>query len=122
KGVARNPNDSLALVSCSALLGQKGEIDEVVNMLAPHEALMVRDVRLAHNYFEALMHKRDINNVTALLNKLAASNVREVKQFAHERSRMVAQLLQQQQNRIAQSGGAPSSPSGIVGPSGRPLG
>lgn len=123
KAVERNPNDSLALVSYSALLGQKGEIDEVLTLLAPHEGLMVRDVRLAHNYFEALMHKRDINKVTQLLNKLAASNVREVKQFAHERSRMVAQLLQQQQQR-SQAGAAAGSgaPSGLVGPGGRPLG
>ncbi len=121
KAVERNPNDGLALVSYSALLGQKGEIDEVLSLLAPHEGLMVRDVRLAHNYFEALMHKRDINKVTQLLNKLAASNVREVKQFAHERSRMVAQLLQQQQQRVAQAGGGGAG-GGLVGPSGRPLG
>ncbi len=122
KAVERNPNDGLALVSYSALLGQKGDIDEVLKLLAPHEAVMVRDVRLAHNYFEALMHKRDINKVTQLLNKLAASNVREVKQFAHERSRMVAQLLQQQQQRVAQAGGAAAGGSGLVGPGGRPLG
>jgi hypothetical protein len=83
---------------------------------------MVRDVRLSHNYFEALMHQRDINKVTQLLNKLAASNVREVKQFAHERSRVVAQLLQQQQQRVAQAGAAAGGGSGLVGPSGRPLG
>jgi tetratricopeptide (TPR) repeat protein len=119
KAVERNANDPLALVSYSALLGQKGQIDEIVSLLAPHEALMVRDVRLAHNYFEALMHKRDIAKVTALLNKLAASNVREVKQFAHERSRLVAQLLQQQQQQVAQAGGKPGS--GLVGPGGRAL-
>lgn len=117
KAVERNANDPLALVSYSALLGQKGQIDEIVSLLSPHEALMVRDVRLAHNYFEALMHKRDIAKVTALLNKLAASNVREVKQFAHERSRLVAQLLQQQQQQVAQAGGKPAS--GLVGPGGR---
>jgi tetratricopeptide (TPR) repeat protein len=122
KAVERNPNDSLALVSYSALLGQKGEIDAVLKLLSPHEGLMVRDVRLAHNYFEALMHQRDINKVTQLLNKLAASNVREVKQFAQERSRMVAQLLQQQQQRVAQAGAAAGGASGLVGPSGRPLG
>lgn len=125
KAVERSPSDALALVSYSALLGQKGEIDEVLTLLSPHEGVMVRDVRLAHNYFEALMHKRDINKVTQLLNKLAASNVREVKQFAQERSRMVAQLLQQQQQRVTQAG-ATASPagggSGLVGPGGRPLG
>lgn len=122
KAVERNPQDSLALVSLSALYGQKGEIDSIVSLLAGHEDKMVRDVRLAHNYFEALMHKRDINKVTALLNKLAASNVREVKQFAVERSRMVAQLLQQQQQQVARAGaGAAAAPSGLVGPGGQPL-
>lgn len=120
KAVERNASDPLALVSYSALLGQKGEIDEIVTLLSPHEGLMVRDVRLAHNYFEALMHKRDIAKVTALLNKLAASSVREVKQFAHERSRLVAQLLQQQQQMAQSSGARPAS--GLVGPGGRPLG
>ncbi len=118
KAIERNGSDPLALVSYSALLGQSGRIDEIVTLLAPHEGAMVRDVRLAHNYFEALMHKRDINKVTALLNKLGASSVREVKQFAMERSRMVAQLLQQQ--RASQGPGAQGA-SGLVGPSGQPL-
>ena len=120
KAVARNGKDPLALVSYSALLGQQGKIDEVVKLLAGHEDIMVSDVRLAHNYFEALMNKRDIQSVTQLLNKLAASNVREVKQFAQERGRMVAQLLQQQQQQLAQGGAG--APSGLVGPNGRPLG
>lgn len=119
KAVERNDKDPLALVSYSALLGQKGEIDEVIRVLAPHEALMVRDVRLAHNYFEALMNRRDIPKVTALLNRLAASNVREVKQFAQERGRAVAQILQQQQQQLASATG--NAPSGLVGPGGRPL-
>lgn len=118
KAVARNGTDALALVSYSALLGQQGKIDEVVELLAPHESIMVRDVRLAHNYFEALMNKRDINKVTSLLNKLAASNVREVKQFAQERGRMVGQILQQQQQKL---GAAAGKASGLVGPNGRPL-
>ncbi len=120
KAVERNPNDPLALVSLSALLGQSGKIDEIVQLLSPHEALMTKDVRLAHNFFEALMHKRDINRVTALLNKLAASSNKEVKQFAVERSRLVAQLLQQQQQQVARAGAA-ASRSGLVGPSGKPL-
>ncbi len=120
KAVERNRQDPLALVSLSALLGQKGRIDEIITLLSPHEALMTRDVRLAHNYFEALMHKRDINKVTNLLNKLAASQNREVKQFAVERSRMVAQLLQQQQQRVAQAGAAAGG-AGLVGPGGQPL-
>jgi hypothetical protein len=118
KAVARNGTDALALVSYSALLGQMGKIDEVVELLAPHESIMVRDVRLAHNYFEALMNKRDINKVTGLLNKLAASSVREVKQFAQERGRMVGQILQQQQQKL---GAAAGKASNLVGPSGRPL-
>lgn len=120
KAVERNSGDPLALVSLSALLGQKGEIDEIIKLLSPHEAKMVGDVRLAHNYFEALMQKREINRVTALLNKLAASKNREVKQFAVERSRLVAQLLQQQQQRLA-AAGAQAGNSGLVGPGGQPL-
>ncbi len=70
-------------------------------MLAPHEALMLRDVRIAHNYFEALLALRDMQKITALLNKLATSQVREVKQFAIERSRAISQMLAQQQQQLA---------------------
>jgi hypothetical protein len=97
KAVERAPGDPLALLCLSALHGQAGKIDEVVKLLAPHEALMLRDVRVAHNYFEALFQLRDLQKITALLNKLATSQVREVKQFAIERSRAVSQMLQQQQ-------------------------
>jgi tetratricopeptide (TPR) repeat protein len=102
KAVERAPGDSLALLCLSALHGQGGKIDEVVKLLAPHEALMMRDVRVAHNYFEALFQLRDIPKITALLNKLATSQVREVKQFAVERSRAISQMLAQQQQQIAQ--------------------
>jgi hypothetical protein len=61
---------------------------------------MQRDVRLAHNYFEALFQSRDMGKVTALLNKLATSSVREVKQFAIDRSRAIAQMLAQQQQAL----------------------
>ncbi|HEV3192242.1 MAG TPA: hypothetical protein VGY54_17140 [Polyangiaceae bacterium] len=101
KAVDRAPGDPLALVCLSALYGQGGKIDEVVKLLAPHEALMQRDVRIAHNYFEALLAMRDMPKITALLNKLATSQVREVKQFAVERSRAVSQLLAQQQQQLA---------------------
>jgi hypothetical protein len=43
----------------------------------------------------------DLPKITALLNKLATSQVREVKQFAIERSRAVQQMLQQQQQQLA---------------------
>src|SRR5580693_7651160 len=101
KAVERAPGDPLALLCLSALHGQAGKIDEVVKLLAPHEALMLRDVRVAHNYFEALFQLRDLPKITALLNKLATSQVREVKQFAIERSRAVSQMLQQQQQQLA---------------------
>lgn len=101
KAVERAPGDPLALLCLSALHGQGGKIDEVVKLLAPHEALMLRDVRVAHNYFEALFQLRDLQKITALLNKLATSQVREVKQFAIERSRAVSQMLQQQQQQLA---------------------
>ena len=99
--VERGPGDPLALLCLSALYGQGGKVDEVVKLLAPHEALMLRDVRVAHNYFEALFQLRDMSKITALLNKLATSQVREVKQFAIERSRAVSQMLAQQQQQLA---------------------
>jgi tetratricopeptide (TPR) repeat protein len=101
KAVDRNPNDPLALVCLSALWGQQGKLDEVVQLLSQHEAKMASDVRLANNYFEALFQKRDLERVTRLLNALGGSPNREVKQFAVERSRLVAQFLQQQQQRLA---------------------
>jgi len=101
KAVERAPGDALALLCLSALYGQAGKVDEVVKLLAPHEAMMLRDVRIAHNYFEALFQLRDLGKITALLNKLATSQVREVKQFAIERSRAISQMLQQQQQQLA---------------------
>jgi Tfp pilus assembly protein PilF len=101
KAVERNGDDPLALLCLSALYGQAGKLDEVIKLLAPHEALMSRDVRVANNYFEALFQSRDMAKVTALLNKLATSQNREVKQFAIERSRAIAQMLQQQQQALA---------------------
>jgi hypothetical protein len=64
---------------------------------------MQKDVRLAHNYFEALFQSKDMARITALLNKLATSSVRDVKQFAIERSRALSQMLAQQQAALAQS-------------------
>jgi tetratricopeptide (TPR) repeat protein len=103
KAVERAPQEPLALLCLSALYGQSGKLEEVVKTLAPHEASMMRDVRLAHNYFEALFQMRDMPKVTALLNKLATSQVRDVKQFAIERSRAIAQMLSQQANQLAQA-------------------
>jgi tetratricopeptide (TPR) repeat protein len=101
KAVERNDNDPLALICLSALHGQKGDLDAVIGLLSKHEAKMASDVRLANNYFEALFQSRQIEKVTKLLNALAGSPNREVKQFAIERSRMVAQFLQQQQQQLA---------------------
>jgi tetratricopeptide (TPR) repeat protein len=100
KGVERSPNDPIPLIVLSALYGQAGKIDEVVKLLAPQEALMQQDVRIAHNYFEALFQAKDMAKITALLNKLATSSNKEVKQFAIERSRAIAQMLQQQQQAL----------------------
>jgi tetratricopeptide (TPR) repeat protein len=102
KALDRAPTDTLALLCLSALYGQAGKLEEVVKLLAPHEAQMQKDVRLAHNYFEALFQSRDMGKLTALLNKLATSPVREVKQFAIERSRAISQMLAQQQQALAQ--------------------
>ena len=105
KAVERNENDPLALICLSALYGQNGDLDSVIALLQKHEAKMANDVRLANNYFEALFQKRQLDRVTKLLNALAGSSNREVKQFAIERSRAVAQFLQQQQQQLV--AGAP---------------
>lgn len=121
RAVETNNNDPLALLCLSALYGQANQLDEVIRLLQPHEAKMSRDVRLAHNYFEALFQSRQIDKVTKLLNALAGSQDREVKQFAIERSKAVAQFLQQQQQQLAQaaqqaSGGnvSPPAPTGAA--------
>jgi tetratricopeptide (TPR) repeat protein len=101
KAVERNGKDPLALISLSALYGQKGELKKVVEVLQPAEPLMARDVRLANNYFEALFQLRELDKVTKLLNALAGSQNAQVRQFAVERSRAVAQYLQQQQRQLA---------------------
>jgi Tfp pilus assembly protein PilF len=48
KGINRSPNDPIPLIVLSALYGQAGKIEEVVKLLAPQEALMQQDVRIAH--------------------------------------------------------------------------
>ncbi len=101
KGCEKYPDDALMLLCLSALYGQKGDLEAVVRLLAPHEAKMTRDVRLANNYFEALFQSRQIEKVTKLLNALAGAPNKDVKQFAIERSRVVAQFLQQQQQQLA---------------------
>ena len=101
KGSEKYPDDALMLLCLSALYGQKGDLEAVIRLLAPHEAKMTRDVRLANNYFEALFQSRQIEKVTKLLNALAGAPNKDVKQFAIERSRVVAQFLQQQQQQLA---------------------
>ena len=102
----------LALLVLSALYGQKGELDKVTDLLAPHEAKMLRDVRLAHNYFEALFQSRQFDKVTKLLNTLAASQDKQVKQFAIERSKAVAQFFQQQQQQLISNVNKVTPPAG----------
>jgi predicted Zn-dependent protease len=104
-GLEIAPDEPLLLLVLSALYGQEGDLDAVIRMLQPHEAKMSRDVRLANNYFEALFQSRQIEKVTKLLNALAGSPSKEVKQFAIERSRLVAQYLQQQQQQLAAAAG-----------------
>src|SRR6185295_9652971 len=106
------PDDTLALISLSALHGAQQDFASIIALLSRHEAKMTRDVRLANNYFEALFQSREMEKVTRLLNALAGSPDRNVKQFAVERSRAVAQYLQQQQQAlrvVAANAGAPSS-------------
>ena len=116
KAVERNDSDPLALICLSALYGQAGDLDAVIALLSKHESKMTSDVRLANNYFEALFQRRHIDRVTKLLNALAGSQNRDVKQFAIERSRAVAQYLQQQQQQLATAGagGAAANAPGLL--------
>lgn len=118
RAVERAPEDPVALIGLSALHGFDGKLDKVIELLQPHEAKMLRDVRLANNYFEALFQSRQLDKVTRFLNALAGSPVREVKQFAIERSRAVAQYLQQQQQQLAQ--GATAAQGGLITGAGGP--
>lgn len=125
RAVERNADDPLALVSLSALHGQRRDFKAIIDLLSRHEAKMMRDVRLANNYFEALFQARDMEKVTKLLNALAGSPDRNVKQFAVERSRMVAQYFQQQQQALkgvvanAGGGAAPAARAPRPAPSPR---
>lgn len=98
KGAARAPQDPLALLCVASIHGQKGDLDEVIKLLAPHEGLMVKNVQLANFYFEALFQKQDGEKLKNLLNKLATSPNQEVKQFAIERARAL-----QQQGQVARA-------------------
>jgi tetratricopeptide (TPR) repeat protein len=100
KGVESNSDDPVALLCLSALYGQDGDMKAVVELLSKHESSMSSNVHLANNYFEALFQTRQIDKVTRLLNALAGSSNKEVKQFAIQRSQLVAQHLQQQQARL----------------------
>jgi tetratricopeptide (TPR) repeat protein len=106
-GLEIAPDEPLLLLCLSALFGQEGDLDAVIKLLSQHEGKMSRDVRLANNYFEALFQSRQIEKVTKLLNALAGSPSKEVKQFAIERSRIVAQYLQQQQQQLAAGAAQP---------------
>ncbi len=101
KGVEANSDDPVALLCLSALYGQKGDLDSVMELLSKHESKMASNVHLANNYFEALFQTRQLDKVTKLLNSLAGSANKEVKQFAIQRSQLVAQYLQQQQQQLA---------------------
>lgn len=101
KGVEANDSDPVALLCLSALHGQNGDLNAVVDLLSKHESKMSGNVHLANNYFEALFQTRQLDKVTKLLNSLAGSSNREVKQFAIQRSQLVAQYLQQQQARLS---------------------
>ncbi|MSP23907.1 MAG: hypothetical protein EXR75_01840 [Myxococcales bacterium] len=100
RAVAANDDDPVALLCLSALHGQAGNLDKIVELLGKHENKMTGHLHLANNYFEALFQTRQIDKVTRLLNSLAGAGNKEVKQFAIQRSQLVAQYLQQQQARL----------------------
>jgi len=100
KAVEMNPDDPVCLMCLSALYGQKGQLDKICDLLSKHENQMHNNLHLANNYFEALFQTRQLDKVTKLLNALATSSNNEIKQFAIQRSQLVAQFLQQQQQRL----------------------
>jgi hypothetical protein len=102
-------------VSLSALFGQRRDFKAIIELLSRHESKMIRDVRLANNYFEALFQAREMEKVTKLLNALAGSPDRAVKQFAVERSRAVAQYFQQQQQALGRVAANASTPAAGAG-------
>ncbi len=104
KAVGRSPSDPLALLCLGSLYAQKGDLDETIKLMAPHEGLMTRNLQMANFYFEALFQKRDLDKIKTLLNKLATSPSKEVQQFALERSRAIAQMVQQQKEAGAGNG------------------
>ena len=124
RAVTRNPDDVLALVSLSALHGQRRDFKAIIELLSHHEGKMSRDVRLANNYFEALFQAREMEKVTKLLNALVGSPNAAVKNFAVERSRAVAQYFQQQQQAlkgvVANAGSAPAAPARPARPAASP--
>ncbi len=101
KAMARNATDTLALLALSSCLGRARDFEEAIKLLEPHENKMAVDLRLASNYFLALLEARKIERTTRFLAALASSPKPEVKQFAAERSRFVAQYLGQQQAELA---------------------
>jgi tetratricopeptide (TPR) repeat protein len=103
KAVERAGDDPLALLSLSALYGQKNQLDEIEKLLRPHESKMLTDVRLANNYFECLWQSRQIDKATRFLNTLVRAENAQVKAFAQERAQAVAKHLQRLQ---AQATGA----------------
>jgi hypothetical protein len=106
KAIDANGDDPVGLLCLSALYGQAGDLSAVVELLSQHENKMASNLHLANNYFEALYQTRQLEKVTKLLNALAQSSNQEVKQFAIQRSQMVAQFLQQQQQRLVAAGKA----------------
>ncbi len=106
KAVDANSDDPVSLLCLSALYGQGGDLNSVVELLSQHENKMSANLHLANNYFEALFQTRQLEKVTKLLNALAGSANKEVKQFAIQRSQLVAQFLQEQQQRLTSAGQA----------------
>ena len=101
KGVDRSPSDPIPLIVLSALYGQAGKIDEVVKLLAPQERSCSRTCASPTTTSRRSSSRRTWPSSRHCSNKLATSPNKEVKQFAIERSRAIAQMLQQRQQALA---------------------
>ena len=117
KAIERDENDMLALISISALYGQKGDLKSAIELLSKHENKMMQNVGLANNYLNALVQSGQMDRATKLLNALAGSPRADVKRFAQASSNALAREMQRKQaalQRTAQAAGSGTAASPII--------
>jgi len=103
KAIERDADDVLALISISALYGQKGDLKSAIELLSKHENKMMQHVGLANNYLNALVQAGQMDHATKLLNALAGSPRTDVKRFAQASSAALAREMQRKQTALQRS-------------------